>query len=616
MDKEKADKIITDFMNKIYGFALSKTLDINQAEDLASRISFEVYKSLLRVESIHNIDRYVYRISSNIYAQFIIEEKNKRTSLSEITENHRTISISQQSSFVDDTLEDDAFFRLRNEISYLSNLQREIIVMHYFQKKDTKEIAENLKISQAKVKWHLIDARNQLKDGFINNKKRTYNSNHKKFLEMRSIGKLGHQQKFIDMSFYFNKILSQNIVYLAYRKAKTAIEIANELAVPVVFVEDEINHLVDNNFMTKLTSSRYLTNVYIMETKNHEQEKRINNLMKKYAKIVCEQYIPEIVCHVSNYLYIFPNLPLPQSRVFESNIYVPENDLNFLLWSIISFACVTKLVIPEKNSDIFNFMVKRRDGGENIAHAVVENGRPSDKIEKRAKGLSKEYVDLFIKSNSPKTHPLTAWQFFSQFDDRDGKFTDWAHKLYFLLYDYILLNNAETQISNINHLHANGKIEIDSAQMPSIQSNIDDYINLRSKGFVENLQITSSSKNTIHPSTDFVNMVVTTLSERELTDLLPPISKEMIKTGKQFNDEMYNLCKEQIPAQMQNLCRAMNQNNFRKGLFRTYVLENLLNQGVLKPLKKHQKKTVNMILFTDILPKQIVIKNPPHNEQE
>ncbi|MCL2064382.1 MAG: hypothetical protein FWG98_08425 [Candidatus Cloacimonetes bacterium] len=60
MDKEKADKIITDFIDKIYGFALSKTLDINQAEDLASRISFEAYKSLLRVESIHNINRYIY----------------------------------------------------------------------------------------------------------------------------------------------------------------------------------------------------------------------------------------------------------------------------------------------------------------------------------------------------------------------------------------------------------------------------------------------------------------------------------------------------------------------------------------------------------------------------
>ena len=39
MTKESADRIICDYTNKIYGFALSKTGSIERAEELASRIT-------------------------------------------------------------------------------------------------------------------------------------------------------------------------------------------------------------------------------------------------------------------------------------------------------------------------------------------------------------------------------------------------------------------------------------------------------------------------------------------------------------------------------------------------------------------------------------------------
>ena len=39
MTKESADRIICDYKNQIYGFALSKTGSIERAEELASRIT-------------------------------------------------------------------------------------------------------------------------------------------------------------------------------------------------------------------------------------------------------------------------------------------------------------------------------------------------------------------------------------------------------------------------------------------------------------------------------------------------------------------------------------------------------------------------------------------------
>ena len=46
MEKQKVDKIITEYLKKIYGFAIKKTYSYFEAEELCSDITEEVYLSL------------------------------------------------------------------------------------------------------------------------------------------------------------------------------------------------------------------------------------------------------------------------------------------------------------------------------------------------------------------------------------------------------------------------------------------------------------------------------------------------------------------------------------------------------------------------------------------
>ena len=546
MDKIYADKIITSFLEKIYRFSLSKTKNIDLAEELASRITFEVYKSLLKVDEVFGINNYIYRIANNVYAQFVKEEiENKQ------------ISQHYQNQTDNEPPKDKIYEHLRNEILYLSNLQRDIVVMHYYQKIKTKDIANRLNISQAKVKWHLIEARTQLKDGVLEIKKIKYR-NQISFTEMRSIGKLGFLQRFIDMSFYFKKNLSQNIAYTAYKTPKTTVEIAKEIATPVAFVEDEINHLLESGFMTKLPGKKYLTNIYIVDSKIENREK-VNELLTHYAKIIGDKYVPLLFQETVDKFFAPNN---KKAASYSPRIYIPEKNLNFLMWSIVAYSCVTKLVIPDNKSDISKYMVKRKDGGENIAHAIVGDDFSSQK------NFAKNHIDLWVSSNTKNTYPISVWQFFSHYDDRQGDFTQWTQKIFFTLYDFI-----------------SGRINKDLA-------NLDKYISLFDKGFIV------SKKNT-----DIVNMIVTNYTESEFQSLLPTIPDELKEIGIELNSLMYKMQKKYFPKQMQDLCRIMNQNSFRKGDFRVFVFKYLLEKGLLKPLKKHQRKTVNMILFSDILPK-------------
>ena len=61
MIKQKADALITEYLPKIYGFAVSKSFSYDEAEDLCSDIVNELYRSLLAADKIYNIDGYVWR---------------------------------------------------------------------------------------------------------------------------------------------------------------------------------------------------------------------------------------------------------------------------------------------------------------------------------------------------------------------------------------------------------------------------------------------------------------------------------------------------------------------------------------------------------------------------
>ena len=180
MDKNQVDEIIKNHLKKIYGFSLSRTRDIDVAEELASDIIFEVYKALLKAENIRNIDGYVFRIANNVYSRFVKDRESYK-----ITYNLWDQNVKQRE---DET--DDAFTRLRSEIAYLSKIQREITVLHYFQKKNLREISDILSLPYGTIRWHLFEARNQLKQSLIEHKVYKKDTDLISFSKMHQLGKL------------------------------------------------------------------------------------------------------------------------------------------------------------------------------------------------------------------------------------------------------------------------------------------------------------------------------------------------------------------------------------------------------------------------------------------
>ena len=543
MDKDFSDKTIIAYLKKIYGFSLTKTMDIDEAEELSAMITLEVYKSLLKVEKIDNIDGYVYRIAHNVYARFIKEKMSAQTITNE--EKDSLIYDLQNNN------NDEILNKIRSEITYLSKIQREIVVMHYFEKQKLKDIAAKLNLPLGSVCWHLRDARKNIKEGFREELNDSYNNEHITFDKMRNIGYLG--PLCFDMSFYLNKKLTQNIAYATYHCPKSVIELAKELNVPAAFIEDEINHLLKNGFLVKLASNKYQTNIYINDIKDKDYYNKKNEIYANYAKLIYD-YLKILAIDMSTNNNFFND---------EKKIYSPKNDKNFLLWSLITFACSILFKFKDKQKEILKYHVRRRDDGFYVASANIKHNTNLLSLNNYFKPEENTYVNHY-----QDIYPIKLYTFNSFFDKRDINQKTKYPMLFETLYDFI------------------------SGKIIKCPANIDKYIKL----YDNELIIRESLDN------DYVNMIICTLTETELLDMFPPIPKEIISIGNELDDLIYNLDKEYYPSQMHALCNIFSQNTLANVQIRVHILENLLKHNIIKPIKKKQIKTVNLIMFTDILP--------------
>ena len=549
MNKVLADKTIEKYIYKIYGFSLTKTMNIDLAEELASNITFEVYKSFLKSEKITNIDGFVWKIACNLYSQFVTKEKNYRIvrSLPEEEKNEQDL--------------EEQIERLRYEIAFLSKIQREVIVLHYFDKLKITEIAERLSLTLGTVKWHLHEARTSLKENYLDEDESKIKPQPPLFTDMTSLGYLGGWR--IGMDYYFQRNFSQNIAYALYFKAKTSVEVAKELGVPEVFVDDEINHLCENGFVTKEPSSKYRTNFCIIKPANEDFDR-----VKRYAKIICDMYIP---------LFDIKTL----SKHVGKTIYTPNNDLNFLMWSIITFACSRKLRTIDEREVWHKYFVKRKDGGEYIALAKIDDTKEPNKEGEYKKMDSISYCN-------PDVYPICYWQFHSKFDERKYCQETACFPLFETLYDFIKgkIPREPAQIDKYKPLFDNGMIISKRTEASSGTT----------------LGGTEASSATTVGNTEIANIVISNLSLDKFEAMLPDIPDSLKSIGEELDEEIFQERKAIFASHIQDMGRALTLNSLAGSNIRIAVLEQLLHQNILKPIKKNQKLSVNTIMFCDLLP--------------
>ena len=408
MNKQYAEKVITEYLKPIFGFALKRCKNVQDAEDLSQEIILKAYRTLITRDDIEQPDKFIWTIAHNALSNYYRDTSRQVIGIP-IDDVEEIIADPDSCKDEIDCREID---KLQKEIAYLSKLQRRIVIAYYFENKKQNEIAAELGIPLGTVKWHLFEAKKELKRG-INTMRETSNL---KFnpIKFESYGMNGNSGK-KSLDEFFRSALSQNICYCVRNDAKTVNEIADDLGVSPVYVESEAAFLEEYGYL-KAYKDKYIVNFIISEP-TEELLILHDRMNKRAAEIFANELYDELE---KSGLLDDEDIICNQSDEPVSLTESPRRDHNFILWSLIPYiaACSGERV-PDHVISFDDVATIRPDGGVNIVNASVvpeKMSLPDDYV----------YMKNWCGPMWNEKNGLILWQINSEWSDR-GDVSAWQY---------------------------------------------------------------------------------------------------------------------------------------------------------------------------------------------
>lgn len=147
--------------------------------------------------------------------------------------------------------------RLTFELSLLSRIQRECVILYYLQNRSVKEIARILGIPEGTVKSRLFDARKNLKKGMEEPMENNETKNKRLSYAPAELNMCGSNGIPSHWHFLQDTMVKQILVACAY-EGKTVREIAETIGVAPVYFEEKIDYLLKHKFIKETAPSTYI----------------------------------------------------------------------------------------------------------------------------------------------------------------------------------------------------------------------------------------------------------------------------------------------------------------------------------------------------------------------
>ena len=361
MNRTDAEKIITEYLKPIFGFALKRCHNLQDAEDLSQEITVRAFRALLLKDDIADSGKFIWAVAHNTLSNYY---RDSAKSMMGISIDEVVELITDPNSEIDPDDNTETILRLQSEIAYLSKLQRRIVIAYYFENRKQAVIAKELGIPAGTVKWHLFEAKKELKRGMDTMRKTSeLKFNPIKFDSYGISGSVGTKSP----QEFFRSALTQNICYSLRDTAKTINEIADVLGVSPVYVETEVEFLEEYGFL-KAEKNKYIADFIISEPTT-ELLLLQNDMYKRAAELFANDLYQELT---SSGILDDPGILCYQTDAPISLTHSPRADHNFILWSLIPYITAHSGAETTKEGISFEEVATLRpDGGHNIFHASV-----------------------------------------------------------------------------------------------------------------------------------------------------------------------------------------------------------------------------------------------------
>ena len=326
--KQLLKSINAEVLDSLYGYCYQRCSSSDEAKDLCSEILLAIVKSASKSINIKEAESYIWKIAHNVYADF--SEKRKAAAEKSISANPEDVFalIPHYDTYSEDAVEDmENIKRIYREIAFLSAAYRETFIMYYLEQRSIGEIASHFGISDNTVRQRLFSARNLIKKEVlgVDEKKNGLPLNLRK-IDLYNLGT--GQVTLGDPRSLLMRMLPVHIAYLCRNKAMTAGEISKKLNVPMLYIEEELEHMsvseecADETFdkvLRKLDNGRFTVNMIIL---SNEEIREIHDIYRKFVPEVTDI----IKKHLSENEEKYLNFPFVNKRI----------DLNLIFWGAFS----------------------------------------------------------------------------------------------------------------------------------------------------------------------------------------------------------------------------------------------------------------------------------------
>lgn len=248
-----AASFVEENLKTIFAYSLSRVSNKEDAEDLTNDIVLAILQSADKIRNPEAFYGYVWSIAANTYKKFLRKKRDHRS----IEEND---AISDDADMIERILEQEEIKNLRREIALLSKECRECTVAYYYEELSCMEVSQKLNISLEMVKYYLFKTRKILKEGLPMEREFGEKSFRPTPFQFRTFFSGNSNQEYYNL---FTRKLPGQILVSAYYTPMTIRELAIELGVASVYLEDEIALLERYELITKLPGGKYQSNLII-----------------------------------------------------------------------------------------------------------------------------------------------------------------------------------------------------------------------------------------------------------------------------------------------------------------------------------------------------------------
>ena len=280
-----------DLMDKLFGFCYARTNDSYEAGELCSDIIFALVKASHSKGEITSLYPFIWKVARNVYADFSNGRRKYANTFYEgnADEVLQYITLEEPEDNSNELL--NAVYR---RIAFLTKSYREVMIMYYIDGLSTAEIAKKQNTSEVAIRQRLFSARQKIKSE-VEKMTETYN-------RPLSLDKVDYviwgtgNPEWGDPREICTRMFSNHIIWLCHKKPMSAAEIAEELNVPTVYVEEELEILTNGKngeygLLYRMDNGKYGINFILFD----------KEIIKEAHSLYTEQ-LPQICAILSDYI--------------------------------------------------------------------------------------------------------------------------------------------------------------------------------------------------------------------------------------------------------------------------------------------------------------------------